>query len=72
MPFTALLINGLLRVDLVKHFVEKEDARKRSREVPHERRKQVARMRRLGVGAMQLVEPTGLSGSTVNPVVHPP
>ena len=44
-------------------FMEKEDARKQSREVLHERRKQVIRLHRKGVGVMQIVEQTGLSWS---------
>ena len=44
----------------------KEDARKQSREVLHERRKQVIRMHRKGVGVMQIVELTGLSWTAVN------
>ena len=47
-------------------FMEKEDARKQSREVLHERRKQVIRLHRKGVGVMQIVEQTGLSWSGVN------
>ena len=47
-------------------FMEKEDARKQSREVLHERRKQVIRLHRRGVGVMQIVEQTGLSWSGVN------
>ena len=46
--------------------MEKEDARKQSREVLHERRKQVIRLHRKGVGVMQIVEQTGLSWSGVN------
>lgn len=46
--------------------MEKEDARKQSREVLHERRKQVVRLHRKGVGVMQIVEQTGLSWSGVN------
>ena len=41
--------------------MEKEDARKQSREVLQERRKQVIRLHRKGVGVMQIVEQTGLS-----------
>ena len=40
--------------------MEKEDARKQSREVLQERRKQVIRLHRKGVGVMQIVEQTGL------------
>jgi ribosome maturation protein Sdo1 len=36
--------------------MQKEDARKQSREVLHERRKQVIRMHRKCVGVMQIVE----------------
>lgn len=46
--------------------MEKEDARKQSREVLQERRKQVIRLHRKGVGVMQIVEQTGLSWSGVN------
>ncbi len=45
--------------------MEKEDARKQSREVLRERRKQVIRLHRKGVGVMQIVEQTGLSWSGV-------
>ena len=41
--------------------MQKEDARKQSREVLHERRKQVIRMHGKGVGVMQIVGLTGLS-----------
>ena len=46
--------------------MQKEDARKQSREVLHERRKQVVRMHRKGVGVMRIVEQTGLSWTAVN------
>ncbi|TQM99490.1 winged helix-turn helix protein [Acidovorax temperans] len=46
--------------------MENEDARTQSREVLHERRKQVIRLHRKGVGVMQIVEQTGLSWSGVN------
>ena len=46
--------------------MQKEDARKQSREVLHERRKQVIRMHRKGVGVMRIVELTGLSWTAVN------
>ncbi len=46
--------------------MEKEDARKQSREMLHMRRKQVMRLHRKGVGVMQIVEQTGLSWSGVN------
>jgi DNA-binding NarL/FixJ family response regulator len=44
----------------------KRRCRKQSREVLHERRKQVVRMHRKGVGVMQIVEQTGLSWTAVN------
>ena len=40
--------------------------RKQSREVLHERRKQVVRLHLKGVGVMQIVQQTGLSWSGVN------
>ncbi|RFC30766.1 MAG: Winged helix-turn helix [Candidatus Nitrotoga sp. MKT] len=46
--------------------MEKEDARKQSREVLHERRKQVNRMHRKGVAVMEIVAQTGLSWTAVN------
>ena len=46
--------------------MQKEDARKQSREVLHERRKQVIRMHRKGVGVIRIVELTGLSWTAVN------
>lgn len=46
--------------------MDKEDARKQPREVLHERRKQVVRMHRKGVGVMIIVEQTRLSWSAVN------
>ena len=46
--------------------MEKEDARKQSREVLHERRKQVIRMHRKGVAVMEIVAQTGLSWTAVN------
>ena len=46
--------------------LEKEDARKQSREVLHERREQVIRMHRKGMPVMQIVEHSGLSWSAVN------
>lgn len=46
--------------------MQKEDARKQSREVLHERRKQVIRLYRKDVGVMQIVEQTGLSWTAVN------
>lgn len=45
---------------------KKEDARKQSREVLHERRKQVIRMYRKGVAVMEIVAQTGLSWTAVN------
>jgi hypothetical protein len=49
-----------------QQFIQKEDAPKQSREARHERRKQVVRMHRKGVGVMQIVEQTGLSWTAVN------
>ncbi len=49
--------------------MEKEDARKQSREVLHERRKQVIRMHRKGMAVMQIVEHSGLSWSAVNTAI---
>lgn len=46
--------------------MDKEDARKQTREVLHERRKQVVRMHRKGIGVMKIAEQTGLSWSAVN------
>jgi hypothetical protein len=46
--------------------MEKEDARKQSREVLHECRKQVIRLHRKGVGVMQIAQQPGLSRSGVN------
>ena len=46
--------------------MDREDARKQTREALHERRKQVIRMHRKGVGVMKIVEQTGLSWSAVN------
>ena len=46
--------------------MQKEDARKQSRQALHERRKQVVRMHRKGVGVMQIVEQSGLSWTAVN------
>ena len=46
--------------------MDKEDARKQSREVLQERRKQVVRLHRRGIGVMQIVEQTGLSWAAVN------
>ena len=47
----------------------KEDARKQSREVLHERRKQVIRLHRKGMPVMQIVEYSGLSWSAVNAAI---
>jgi transposase len=49
--------------------MEKEDARKQSREVLHERRKQVIRMHRKGMPVMQIVEHSGLSWHAVNAAI---
>ena len=49
--------------------MEKEDARKQSREVLHERRKQVIRMHRKGMPVMQIVEHSGLSWYAVNTAI---
>ena len=49
--------------------MEKEDARKQSREVLHERRKQVIRMHRKGMPVMQIVEHSGLSWYAVNAAI---
>ncbi len=49
--------------------MEKEDARKQSREVLHERRKQVIRMHRKGLPVMQIVEQCGLSWYAVNAAI---
>ena len=49
--------------------LEKEDARKQSREVLHERRKQVIRLRRKGMSVMQIVEYSGLSWYAVNAAI---
>lgn len=46
--------------------MEKEDARKQSREVLHARRKQVIRLLKSGEGGMRTAELTGLSWSAVN------
>ena len=50
--------------------MEKEDARKQSREVLHERRKQVIRMHRKGMPVMQIVEHSGLSWSAVSAAIN--
>ena len=50
--------------------MEKEDARKQSREVLHERRKQVIRMHRKGMHVMQIVEHSGLSWSAVSAAIN--
>ncbi len=49
--------------------MEREDARKQSREVLHERRKQVIRLYRKGMPVMQIVEHSGLSWSAVNAAI---
>ena len=49
--------------------MQKEDARKQSREVLHERRKQVIRMHRKGMPVMQIVEHSGLSWYAVNAAI---
>ncbi|NJS37498.1 MAG: IS630 family transposase [Brachymonas sp.] len=49
--------------------MDKEDARTQSREVLHERRKQVIRLHRKGIGVMSIVEQTGLSWSAVNAAI---
>ena len=49
--------------------MEKDDARKQSREILHERRKQVIRMHRKGMPVMQIVERSGLSWSAVNAAI---
>jgi len=49
--------------------MEKEDARKQSREVLHERRKQVIRLYRKGMPVMQIVEHSGLSWYAVNTAI---
>ncbi|CAH1070359.1 winged helix-turn-helix domain-containing protein [Candidatus Nitrotoga sp. 1052] len=46
--------------------MEKEDASKQSREVLHERCKQVIRVHRKGVAVMEIVAQTGLSWTAVN------
>ncbi len=50
--------------------MEKEDARKQSREVLHERRKQVIRLYRKGMRVMQIVEHSGLSWYAVNTAIN--
>ena len=50
--------------------MDKEDARTQSREALHERRKQVIRLRRKGIGVMSVVEQTGLSWSAVNAAIR--
>ena len=46
--------------------MEKDDARKQTREVHHERRKQVIRLHRKGMPVMRIVEHSGLSWYAVN------
>ena len=50
--------------------MQKEDARKQSRDVLHDRRKQVIHLLASGVGVMQTAELTGLSWSAVNAARH--
>lgn len=50
--------------------MEKEDARKQSREVLHERRKQVIRLYRKGMPVMRIVEHSGLSWYAVNAAIR--
>ena len=50
--------------------MEKEDARKQSREVLHERRKQVIRLYRKGMKPMTIVKSTGLSWSGMNAALN--
>ncbi len=49
--------------------MEKEDARKQTREVLHERRKQVIRLHRKGMPVMKIVEHSGLSWYAVNAAI---
>ena len=49
--------------------MDKEDARTQSRDVLHERRKQVIRLHRKGLGVMRIVDQTGLSWSAVNAAI---
>lgn len=56
-------------MERVSLHMEKEDARKQSREVLHERRKQVIRMHRKGMPVMQIVEHSGLSWYAVNAAI---
>lgn len=46
--------------------MDKEDARTQPLAVLYERRKQVIRMHRKGIGVMKIVEQTGLSWSAVD------
>ena len=50
--------------------MEKDDARKQTREVHHERRKQVIRLHRKGMPVMQIVEHSGLSWYAVNAAIR--
>ena len=50
---------------MINKFCRKKDVRKQSREVLHERRKQIIRLHRKCVGVMH-VEQTGLGWSGVN------
>lgn len=63
---SARFINELVLIDVFNRFMQKEGVRKQSREIQHERRKQVVRMHRKGVGAMEIVEQPGLSWTAVN------
>ena len=49
--------------------MDREDARKQSREVLHERRKQVIRLHRKGMPVMEIVEHSGLSWFAVNAAI---
>jgi len=49
--------------------MDKEDARFQTLEQLHERRKQVVRLHRKGIGVMQIVELSGLSYPTVRGVI---
>jgi hypothetical protein len=46
--------------------MQKEDVCKQSREVLHERRRQIIRMYRKGAGVVEIVEQTGWSWTAVN------
>jgi len=49
--------------------MEKEDAREQSREVLHEKHKQVIRLDRKGMPVMKIVEHTGLGWYAVNTAI---